>query len=60
MQIVERVNETSQHDIAESQILAIINIEILKDPREGLRIIAHINSSMCQRRSISDASKMSL
>ena len=42
-QLIERVNETSQHDIAESQILAIINIEILKDPREGLRIIA-INS----------------
>ena len=32
-------------DIAESQILAIINKEILKDPREGLRIIA-INSSI--------------
>ena len=42
---IERVNETSQHDIAESQILAIINKEILKDPREGLRIIA-INSSI--------------
>ena len=44
-QLIERVNETSQHDIAESQILAIINKEILKDPREGLRIIAH-NSSI--------------
>ena len=44
-QLIERVNETSQHDIAESQILAIINKEILKDPREGLRIIA-INSSI--------------
>ena len=44
-QLIERVNETSQHDIAESQILAIINEEILKDPREGLRIIA-INSSI--------------
>ena len=44
-QLIERVNETSQHDIAESQILAIINTEILKDPREGLRIIAH-NSSI--------------
>ena len=44
-QSIERVNETSQHDIAESQFLAIINKEILKDPREGLRIIAH-NSSI--------------
>ena len=44
-QLIERVNETSQHDIAESQILAIINKEILKDPREGLRILA-INSSI--------------
>ena len=44
-QLIERVNETSQQDIAESQILAIINKEILKDPREGLRIIA-INSSI--------------
>ena len=44
-QWIERVNETSQHGIAESQILAIINKEILKDPREGLRIIA-INSSI--------------
>ena len=44
-QLIERVNETSQHDIAESQILAISNKEILKDPREGLRIIAH-NSSI--------------
>ena len=44
-QLIERVNETSQHDIAESQILAIICKEILKDPREGLRIIAH-NSSI--------------
>ena len=44
-QLIERVNETSQHDIAESQILAIINKEILKDPREGLRIIA-IKSSI--------------
>ena len=44
-QLIARVNETSQHDIAESQILAIINKEILKDPREGLRIIA-INSSI--------------
>ena len=44
-QLKERVNETSQHDIAESQILAIIYKEILKDPREGLRIIAH-NSSI--------------
>ena len=43
--LIERVNETSQHDIAESQILAIINKEILKDPREGLRIIA-MNSSI--------------
>ena len=43
-QLIERVNETSHHDIAESQILSIINKEILKDPREGLRIIA-INSS---------------
>ena len=34
-----------KHGIAESQILAIINKEILKDPREGLRIIA-INSSI--------------
>ena len=41
-QLIERVNKTSQHDIAESQILAIINKEILKDPREGLRIIAII------------------
>ena len=39
-QLIERVNQTSQHDIIESQILAIINKEILKDPREGLRIIA--------------------
>ena len=44
-QWIERVNETWQHGIAESQILAIINKEILKDPREGLRIIA-INSSI--------------
>ena len=44
-QLIERVNETSQHDIAESQVLAIINKEIMKDPREGLRIIAH-NSSI--------------
>ena len=44
-QLIKRVNETSQHDIAESQISAIINKEILKDPREGLRIIA-INSSI--------------
>ena len=44
-QLIERVNETSQHDIAESQILANINKEILKDPREGLRKIA-INSSI--------------
>ena len=44
-QLIEKVNETSQHDIAESQIWAIINKEILKDPREGLRIIA-INSSI--------------
>ena len=44
-QLIERVNETSQHGIAESQVLAIINKEILKDPREGLRIIAH-NSSI--------------
>ena len=44
-QLIERVNETSQYDIAESQILAIINKEILKDPREGLRIIV-INSSI--------------
>ena len=42
---MERVNESSQHDIAESQILAIINKEILKYPSEGLRIIA-INSSI--------------
>ena len=42
---IERVNKTSQHDIAESQILAIINREISKDRREGLRIIA-INSSI--------------
>ena len=28
-QLIERENETSQHDIAESQILAIINKEIL-------------------------------
>ena len=27
-QLIERVNETSQHDVAESQILAIINKEI--------------------------------
>ena len=47
-QLIERVNETSQHDIVESQILAIINKEILKDPREGLRIIA-INSSILNR-----------
>ena len=40
-----KLSETSQHDIAESQILAIINKEILNDPREGLRIIA-INSSI--------------
>ena len=39
-QLIDRVNKTSQHDIIESQILAIINKEILKDPREGLRIIA--------------------
>ena len=44
-QLIERVNETPQHDIAESQILAIIIKEILKDPREGLGIIA-INSSI--------------
>ena len=44
-QLIERVNETSQHDIAESQTSAIINKEILKDPREGLRIIAY-NSSI--------------
>ena len=43
-QLIERVNETSQHDIAESQVLAIINKEIMKDPREGLRIIAHKSS----------------
>ena len=29
-QLIERINETSQHDIAESQVLAIINKEILK------------------------------
>ena len=40
-QLIERVNQTSQHDIAESQVIAIINTEILKDPRKGLRIIAH-------------------
>ena len=45
-QLIEKVDETSQHDIAESQVLAIINKEILKNPREGLRIIAHIKSSM--------------
>ena len=44
-QLIERVNESSQHNIAESQILAIINKEILKDPKEGLRIIA-IKSSI--------------
>ena len=45
LQLIEKVNETSRHDIAESQILAIICKEILKVPREGLRIIAH-NSSI--------------
>ena len=45
LQLLEKVNETSRHDIAESQILAIICKEILKVPREGLRIIAH-NSSI--------------
>ena len=39
--LIERVNETSQHDVAESQILAIISKEILKDSTEGLRIVAH-------------------
>ena len=48
-QLIIRVNETPQHDIAESQILAVINKEILKDPREGLRIIAH-NSSIDKTR----------
>ena len=43
--MIEIVNETSHHDIAESQVLAIIDKEILKDPREGLGIIAH-NSSI--------------
>ena len=43
-QLIERINETSQlHNF--TQILAIINKEILKDPGEGLRIIAH-NSSI--------------
>ena len=44
-QLIDRVNETSQYDIAESQILAIINKEILTDPREELRIVA-INSTI--------------
>ena len=44
-QLIERLNETSQYDITESQALAIINKEILKDPRDGLRLIA-INSSI--------------
>ena len=43
-QLIKRVNETSQHDIAESQISAIINKEVLKDLREGLRIIAIYSS----------------
>ena len=48
-QLIERVNKTSQHDIADSQILAIIYKEILKGPREGLRVIAH-NSSINKTR----------
>ena len=43
-QLIERVNETSPHDMPESQILAIIYKEVIEVPREGLRIIAHIAS----------------
>ena len=43
-QLIGRVNETSQHDMPESQILAIIYNEVIEDPREGLRIIAHTAS----------------
>ena len=38
-QLIDRVNVTSQQDMPESQILAIINKEIIKDSREVLRII---------------------
>ena len=37
--LIDRVNVTSQQDMPESQILAIINKEIIKDSREVLRII---------------------
>ena len=40
-QLIDRVNETSHSDLPESQVLAIIYKEIIKGPREGLRIIAH-------------------
>ena len=35
-----RIDETSQHNTPESQILAIIYKKINKDPKEGLGIIA--------------------
>ena len=43
-QLIERVNETLDSKMSESSILAIIYNEIVKDPREGLRIIAHYAS----------------